>query len=88
MLQAKTLSGGAEGWGDGEERELSWLPCHPARIVCAHKQFDCIGICLSFFFFLPLLLKTRGTKWGWLLLLMHIHMPWCFEGPHLKGLLF
>jgi len=64
MLQAKTLSDGAEGCADGERQELSWLPCHPACIVCAHKQFDCTGICLLFFFFLASVVKNFEYKEG------------------------
>lgn len=60
MLQAKTLSGGAED--DGGKQELSFLPCYPAHTVCAHKQFDCIGICL--FIFLDSVAKNSEKKVG------------------------
>lgn len=49
MLQAKTLSGGAEAWGDRKKQELSWLPRHPTQSTLTSNL---MALKFAFFFFL------------------------------------
>lgn len=84
MLQAKTVSGGAEGWGDGEKQELSWLPHHP---ILSTLTSNLPVLEFAFCFQPPSLKKNLWKNMGvpatfnacLLVLKGHIRKPLCFK---------
>lgn len=61
MLQAKTLSGGAEAWGDRKKQELSWLPRHPTQSTLT-SNLMALKFAFFFFFLLASIFKNSGGE--------------------------